>query len=239
MYADDHVRIAGEVGKQIAGAIANGQLFAEREKTERTAQRVAEERAVLAEIGRIISSSLDINEIYERFADRVRTLIPFDRLAISILDIEDSVGSTAYEYGLQDAGESTWDLAGTLTGEVVHSQLPVSFTCIDENEMSHLYPGELASFRSGIRSSISVPLLSREEVIASLYFKSTTPDAFSDDHVRIATEVSRQIAGAIANAQLFAEREKTERKAQRVAEERAVLAEIGRIISSSIDIDEI
>jgi hypothetical protein len=34
----------------------------------RRARRLAEEAGVIAEIGRIISSSLDIEEVYERFA---------------------------------------------------------------------------------------------------------------------------------------------------------------------------
>ena len=34
--------------------------------------RAAEERVVLADIGRIVSSSLDIQEVYERFAEKVK-----------------------------------------------------------------------------------------------------------------------------------------------------------------------
>ena len=40
--------------------------------------------AVIAEIGRLISSTLDIDEVYERFAAEAKKLIPFDRLAVNL-----------------------------------------------------------------------------------------------------------------------------------------------------------
>lgn len=49
-------------------------------------RRLADENAVNATIGRIVSSSLDIREVYDAFAKQVRTLVRFDWLAISILD---------------------------------------------------------------------------------------------------------------------------------------------------------
>jgi len=51
-------------------------------------ERLARENAVVAEIGRIVRSSLDIREIYERFAGAVNKLIPFDRIAIVLIDSE-------------------------------------------------------------------------------------------------------------------------------------------------------
>ena len=44
------------------------------------------ENAALSEIGRIISSSLDIDEIYESFASHVRNLIPCDVITINTVD---------------------------------------------------------------------------------------------------------------------------------------------------------
>ena len=57
-------------------------------------QQVAE-YAVLAEISRIISSTLNIDEIYEQFAHQVALLIPFDRLSIAAVDM-----GSAYRAGM-------------------------------------------------------------------------------------------------------------------------------------------
>ena len=38
----------------------------------------------IAEIGKVVGSTLDIDEVYERFAAEARKLIPFDRLAVNL-----------------------------------------------------------------------------------------------------------------------------------------------------------
>jgi len=43
---------------------------------EEEANRLAQENAIMAEIGRIISSTLNIEEVYERFAVEAKRLIP-------------------------------------------------------------------------------------------------------------------------------------------------------------------
>ena len=95
-YTDRDVKLAESIGNQIAGAIANAQLFNERKQAEKAlreseeqARHLARENAAMAEIGRIFSSTLDIEEIYERFAAEVRKLIPFDRIMVAINNSEE------------------------------------------------------------------------------------------------------------------------------------------------------
>ena len=63
----------------------------EQKRAREASEILARENAVLAEIGRIINSSLDINQVYERFAKEVGKLIPFDRIAISVADLQHSI----------------------------------------------------------------------------------------------------------------------------------------------------
>jgi light-regulated signal transduction histidine kinase (bacteriophytochrome) len=70
------------------GALENKMKLDEKtvRRNEDEACRLAEENAIMAEIGRIISSSLNIEEVYERFAEEVRKVIPFDRIVIDQVD---------------------------------------------------------------------------------------------------------------------------------------------------------
>ena len=68
-------------------------------QSEENARQLAEENAVMAEIGRIISSTLNIDEVYERFAQSVRKLIPFDRIVINTIDIEKGTVTNVYMAG--------------------------------------------------------------------------------------------------------------------------------------------
>ena len=57
---------------------------------------------------------------------------------------------------------------------------------------------------------MSVPLISKDQVIGGLHFRSVRPYMYGDLDLRLADRVGTQIAGAIANAQLFADRERAE-----------------------------
>ena len=85
----------------------------------------------------------------------------------------------------------------------------------DGAEVERRFPGLLHSFQAGHRSMIIVPLISKDKVIGSLFFGSTRPRAFTDRVLKLAENIGAQIAGAIANAQLFTER----RQRRGVAEE--------------------
>ena len=76
---------------------------------------------MLDEVGPIISSSWDVAEVYERFADRVRHLIPFDRIDITFADPQAGSVTHAYWTGIEIPGRSSGDvypLDGTITKEV-------------------------------------------------------------------------------------------------------------------------
>jgi PAS domain S-box-containing protein len=60
------------------------------------AERLAQEIEVIAEIGKVVGSTLEIEAIYERFAAEVRKLIPFDRLAVNLHDFDQGIVSTVY-----------------------------------------------------------------------------------------------------------------------------------------------
>jgi PAS domain S-box-containing protein len=87
-------------------------------RSEATAKRMASENSVIAEIGRIISSTLNIEEVYERFTEEVRKLIPFDRIAININNLEEDTLMIAYVSGMAVPGRSFRDVIpvkGTLS----------------------------------------------------------------------------------------------------------------------------
>jgi uncharacterized protein YqfB (UPF0267 family) len=54
-------------------------------QADREAHRLAEENEIIAEIGRIITSSLYIEEVYNQFAKVANKLLPFDRIAVYLI----------------------------------------------------------------------------------------------------------------------------------------------------------
>jgi PAS domain S-box-containing protein len=193
----------------------------ERIRAEKVAKRLSQENAIMAEIGRIISSTLNIEEVYERFAEEVRKLIPFDRIAVGTINLEDHSVTMAYVLGVEveDRNQGTaFPLTGSFYEEITSTRSGILTQTEDESELTERYPGLLSIFRAGFRSAMSVPLISKDQVIGVLHFRSLKPNAYTELDLKLAERVGNQIAGAIANAQLFVERKRAE-------EERTALQE--------------
>jgi len=211
--------------------------------------RLAQENGIIATIGRIISSTPNIEKVYERFAEEVKKLIPFDRLAVNLNDVGKGVIVNAYAAGIEVAGRQPGDLiplAGSLNERIMRTRESLLIQTEDAEVLAKNFPTLLSTFQAGFRSLLSVPLISSDQVIGTLHFRSTKPKAYTPDNVRLAEGVAAQIAGAIANARLFAQRrsaelalKKSEEEARRLAQENATMAEIGRIICSTLDIESV
>jgi PAS domain S-box-containing protein len=187
-------------------------------ESEAQANRLAQENAIVAEIGKIISSTLKIEEVYERFAEEARKLIPFERININLIDHETRTVISAYTAGEAIKGRQIGDvfpLAGSGAEAVMRTRSGLLFRPEDAGELQRRFPGLAPSFQAGHRSMIVIPLISKSKVIGNLYFGSTKSLAFTDQHLRLAENIGAQIAGAIANAQLFAEHQKLEERLHR------------------------
>ena len=181
----------------------------------------------LAMIGRIISSSLNVEEVYEPFALQVHELIDFERIVITIAEPERDVFTTAYVSGGDVAQRRRGDvaaLASSLTEEVIRRRSGLLIQPRDIDDLRQQFTGPLPAFEAGYRSFLSVPLISRDEVIGVLHLESTRAEAYTERDVDLAESVGAQISGAIANARLFQQLER-ERERLRLLTMRVVSEE--------------
>lgn len=166
------------------------------------ARTLARENQILGEIGRIISSSLDINEVYSGFADQVRRLIDFDRLSISLVNLDDYTFTNAYILGEDVEGRQVGDvvsLEGTVTSEAVRSRRAMIIQG-DPMDLREQYPNLL-----GFPSIILAPLIYRRQLFGVLNARSTKVNAYTEEDAEILSRVASQITPAIANSLLYAD----------------------------------
>ena len=183
-------------------------------ESEETTRRLSQENATMAEIGQIISSTLNIEEVYERFAEEVNELIPSDRIVINNIDIEKGTVMNVYMAGKGIVGRKIgeiYPLEGSGNAEMVRTKSSLLIQTEDFNEYKDRFAMLLSTFQAGFRSIMNVPLFSKGRIIGGLLLRSFKPYAYTDKDVRLAERVGNQIAGAIANAQLFAERKRLRR----------------------------
>ncbi len=181
---------------------------AELQREKQEVQRLAKESECVSEIGRVISSTLNIGEVYERFAEKVREIIPFDLLTVNLVNTKENTRTIRYNSGIQISGRQIGDvipLTGTVTEGVVRTRSSMFINMEDKEGMLRQYPGLLQTIKTGIQSMILVPLISKDEVIGILHFRSKIPNAYSERYLKLAERVGNQIAGAIDSAQMYEE----------------------------------
>ena len=204
--------IWGEKGR-IAGIRSTVQDITKRKKVEEGAKQLAEENAIMAEIGRIISSTLDIDQVYEGFSKEVKKIIPFDRIVINLINMEKGTVRNVYISGraIEDRNlRDAYLLEGSVSAETIRTRSTLLIQTDDFKEYRDRYPMLESTFQAGFRSIMNVPLFSKGKVIGGLLLRSRNPFAYTDKDVKLAERIASQIAGAVANAQLYAERVQAE-----------------------------
>ncbi len=236
-YTQMDVEMLSLFAAQAAIAIRNARLhdrmkmeLAERKRAEEgerrnreEAERLAEETAVIAEIGRVIGSTLDIDEVYERFAAEAKKLISFDRIAVNLHSLHEENVRVAYTSGGDVSGRRKGDvfpLKGSISEVLIRTRAGLlNYPKTVEEIHRKFHNHDANALTAWVRSLARVPLIYRDEVIGILHFGSKTPNAYTEKDLRVAERIGSQIAGAIGSAKLFSERKQVE-EAMRESEER-------------------
>ncbi len=176
---------------------------------------LARENMVMAEVSRIVSSSLNLQDVYERFALSVSKLIPFDRIAIVLMDTSGTTTRYDYVKGTKVAMCEQGDqgaISGTILEEILRTQkgMLIQGKGISKwlNQDERLYQ----TFQAGLRSMISVPIIFLNQVIGVLHLRSKKSNAYTRKDLNLVERLSSQISGAIGHARLIHEHQLLEKQ---------------------------
>jgi len=184
------------IGNQIGMAAEHALLF------QRSAAQT-KQITVLNNIARIISSSLQIEEVFDAFAEEMGKLISFDRLSVAILDESGSYLRIFASGSRVDSGwgmESIIPVVGTGPGWVVLNEQP--FIHEDTREHQQFIEDEIF-YEDGIRSYIILPLESRRKLVGTFGLGSRRPRTYSKRDLTLLNQLSKQISVAIENVKLY------------------------------------
>ncbi len=175
----------------------------ERRIFEETLKKQNEYLATSAEIGRLITSTLDLNTLFSRTVNLVRDRFGFYHASIFIVDETGFNASVKAATG--DAGEEMLKRGHTLqvgsrsiVGTVTATGNPmvVNDTTTDPiHRPNPLLPDS--------RSETAIPLRIGKRIIGALDIQSTEPNAFSPDAVNVLQTLADQVAVAIDNARSY------------------------------------
>jgi signal transduction histidine kinase len=152
---------------------------------------------------------MDVKEVYEAFGEKVRNVIPFDQMSLSFANYENGTMSPTWVVGADVPGLREGDdfpMENSLAGQVVRTKEPYMLEADTEPDLETRFPGLVPVYRAGTLSFMAVPLISRDVVIGVIRVGSKQRGIYTQQHLEILRRMGNQIAGAVANAQLYAQK---------------------------------
>ena len=201
-FTDHDEAILQRLADHAAIALHNARLYTAAEHRRRTAES-------LAEVGRLLSQSLDSLEVGQRVVDHVQKLLQA-RVA-ALYQLEPTSGMLVVLAARDDFGPAAtpWRSLPPGMGAVglaVHTRQPVVTADILADPRITLP----AAIRAGleptpVRAVLALPLLRDGLVIGALSIGDESGRVFDEEAIELARLFADQASSALANAQLYAE----------------------------------
>ncbi len=223
-----NVQILEAIARQAALALENARLAA------RSARLLSKEQ-LLAELGRDVSNTLDLDTILTRTVERLE--VAFQGGAITLLNDQGELEIVATVGEIDDAARRVRLKVGEgICGWVVERGIP--FLSNDTTTETRVQPAahDIGTNRQ-IRSYIAVPLRTGGRVLGSLSVESDQPNAFTYEDVDLLEAVAAQIGGPIASTRLYQEAQRLAEQVKRRNEHLTVLNAVARIAVSTLDLE--
>jgi len=181
--------------------------------------------STLFELGREVTSVLDLADLLEKIPQLIARLTRFSAFAVYLLDETRPELHIAYAVGYpQDVVRTLRLKVGQgVVGASVEQGRPILVNDISKE------PRFVGPLRNMV-SQLAVPMRRKGRVIGALNLLSEHSGAFTDQDEALLRQFAAHVAVAIENARLF-------RSERHYAETLETLAEIGREMSSILDLD--
>jgi signal transduction histidine kinase len=211
------------IGQQIGVAIENARLF-------EIEQRRAEQFRAISEVGRHITSILDVDVLMEEIVCLVGKTFGYYLVGIGLVEGDEVVVKTgAGPYWGERRREPLRLKVGDegIVGWVGSTGEPLLVPDVSQEPRYYQVSDIIET-----RSELAVPLRTKNDIIGVLDVQSKDLDAFDESDVVVLQSVANQAAVAIENARLY----ETE---QRRAEQFRVISKVGSHITSILDVDDL
>ena len=182
---------------------------------EQRVQEHTEEMAVVDQVARIVTSTLDVDQVYEQFAQEMKKLVDFDRVNINVIDHQAKTYTLKYLHGSDrvDRTEgSVWPLGNSQTQHILTTGQVLRR---DDVSAEPMFDSDEKAVKEGFHAAIMVPLISKGRIVGTLVLRSRRTAAFGDREEAILERLASQIAPAMENSLLFQDLQtSTEEQAQ-------------------------
>lgn len=191
-YSEHDRAILRLIAARVAASIENARLYRRVDRQNRTLQ-------TLAQLSQRFSLILDLDELFGKIAESIRTLANYDAFSIYLVDAERKVLRNRFSVRYdQRVKLDNIPLGKGITGAAAEARAAVRVRNTAED------PRYIAS-HADILSEIAVPLMVQDRVVGVVDLESDRLGFFTEDHQQALTLLAPQIASSIENARLYEE----------------------------------
>lgn len=212
----------------------------QREQIEQKLRHEREIADTLREVGTVLTSTLELDEMLARLLIQARRIVPFD--SANVMLINDGVARIVHCIG--------HDTFGTPLEQVCTVQFPLNQSSYIRYLVTHRMPLVVPDVwhsavwkdtpgSQHVRSWLGMPILVRGEVVGLFALDSVTPNYFDDGHVRMLLPFAQQAGIAYENVQLYERQRAQATELAARLDQLDALYNASQSILSSLDLDVI
>jgi formate hydrogenlyase transcriptional activator len=204
-YPREDVEFLRLVARQVAVAVDNALHYKDAQTYQTELRKERDRLQLLLRINNALVSNLDLKALFVAISKSLREVLHNDYTSLALHDKErDRLKIYALDFptgsGLVREAMDV-PLEGSRSGKAFTERKPLLIKDFRSAEFHSDVSKRLS--QEGLRSGVSVPLISNQGPIATMTLASRKPDAFSESDVELMVQISVQVAIAVENALAF------------------------------------
>jgi GAF domain-containing protein/CheY-like chemotaxis protein/HAMP domain-containing protein len=199
-FGEDDQRLLATIAANVSVAVQNVRLF---EQT----QRRNDYLAAAAEVGRLATSTLDVDALLAITVNLIRERFDFNHVSVFLLDdnglnavVRESTGEAGRQ--MKEARHSLAVGSRSIIGRVTETGRAYAAQDVSRDPYHRPHP-----LLPETRSELGIPLRIGDRILGALDVQSTSANAFTDDDIAVLQTLADQVAVALDNARSY-ERER-------------------------------
>jgi two-component system, NtrC family, sensor kinase len=224
-FTENQIALLQTFADQAVIAIENVRLLSELQARTQELTRSVGELTALGDVGRALSSTLDLDAVLQTIVTRASQLAGTDACSVFEYDEETEAFHLRATNNLDEEVVALARRTPTRKGEGVQGRMAVTRQPVQVPDIAQedAYHGPLREIllRTGTRAVLAVPMLRENELIGGLTVNKRTPGPFSPATIDLLTTFATQSALAIQNARLFREIELKSRELEAASQHKS------------------
>ena len=237
-FGDSDIRLLSTLASSMGVALENARLFNETQRLLKETEQRAAELAILNDVGKAMTSALDVRTLTRDIGDIVRDIFEAEIANILLYDPGSNQVRLVYSFSnryFED--EPPWQLEeGGLTTKIILSGQPLLINSAKEMD-DHGAATYLTAPTEDPdpHSYLGVPVMVGDRVLGVVDVQSVRPNAFDTDNLRLLQTLASNMGVALENARLFDETQRLLRETEQRAQELAIINSVQEGLASKLE----